>query len=75
MPLIRQRKKDRRASKNTQENTKTCIDISDNNTTEEPEIKKFLGDKTKSSIKKKQKITKKRRNDNKYERVYTEFFI
>lgn len=75
MPLIRQRKKDRRASKNTQENTETCIDTSDNNTTEELEIKKFLGDKTKSSIKKKQKITKKRRNDNKYERVYNEFFI
>lgn len=75
MPLIRQRKKDRRASKNTQENTKTCIDIPDNNTTEEPEIKKFLGDKTKSLIKKKQKVTKKRRNDNKYERVYTEFII
>tara|TARA_B100000242_G_C43027856_1_gene478697 strand:- start:1441 stop:1668 length:228 start_codon:yes stop_codon:yes gene_type:complete len=75
MPLIRQRKKDRRASKNTQQNTETCINISDNKTTEEPEIKKFLGDKTKSSIKKKQKITKKRRNDNKYERVYTEFII
>ena len=75
MPLIRQRKKDRRASKNTQQNTETYIDISDNNTTEEPAIKKFLGDKTKSSIKKKQKITKKRRNDNKYERVYTEFII
>ena len=41
MPLIRQRKKDRRASKNTQQNTETCIDISDNNTTEEPEIKNF----------------------------------
>ena len=54
MPLIRQRKKDRRASKNTEENNQTSIDVSENTTTiiEEPEIKKFLGDKTKSSIKK-----------------------
>tara|TARA_B100000401_G_C52759720_1_gene697518 strand:+ start:724 stop:954 length:231 start_codon:yes stop_codon:yes gene_type:complete len=76
MPLVRQRKKDRKASKDIENNVEINQNALENEcSVKEPEIKKILGDKTKSSIKKKQKITKKRRNDNKYDRVYNEFII
>ena len=76
MPLVRQRKKERKASKDIENNVEINQNVLENEcSVKEPEIKKILGDKTKSSIKKKQKITKKRRNDNKYDRVYNEFII
>ena len=76
MPLVRQRKKLRKANKNKKEQVKINEDTSENNIhTKEPEIKKFLGDKTKSIIKKQQKLIKTRKNDYKYNKIYYEFII
>lgn len=76
MPLVRQRKKDRKKNKDTAKSIEIIQKTSENiNNVKEPEIKKFLGDKTKSSLKKTQKIAKKRKNDSKYESIYSDFFI
>ena len=59
MPLIRQRKKNRKVNNDIKKNIENNQNTSENYMIKkEPEIKKFLGDKTKSIIKKKQKLIK-----------------
>tara|TARA_E500000178_G_C16968903_1_gene729903 strand:+ start:943 stop:1173 length:231 start_codon:yes stop_codon:yes gene_type:complete len=76
MPLIRQRKKNRKVNNDIKKNIENNQNTSENYMSKkEPEIKKFLGDKTKSIIKKKQKLIKTIRNDSKYDKIYSELII
>ena len=76
MPLVRQRKKNRKVNNDIKKNIENNQNTSENYISKkEPEIKKFLGDKTKSIIKKTQKLIKTRRNDSKYDKIYSEFII